>query len=438
MGTPPDSVESWLLVPVAAPDFSLSDLAGHAQKLSSGNGKSQLLYFWSSASTGSEKELAELDRSYARWSMAGLRLLAVNADDSAGPSVDASSLAPYRQFSFPVFPYSPDVLAIYNILFRSLFDRHRDIPLPTTFLLDENGTIVKIYQGPVSPQRIDEDFRHIPRTAAERLAKALPFPGVSETTEFSRNYLSLGSVFFERGYMEPAEDFFHQALRDDASSAEALYGLGSVYLQQQKTAEARASFERAIKLRPGFPATLPNAWNNLGILAAREGHTDEALRNFQHALQIDPDHVIALQNLGNAYRQDKNWENAKSTLQRAVELNPENAEANYSLGMVFAQLGDTEHAQEYLQNALAARPEYPEALNNLGILYIRTQRPEQAENSFKESIRVAPEFDQAYLNLARLYAIEHEPQKARAVLLDLLKQHPGHAQAENELEQLPQ
>jgi Flp pilus assembly protein TadD len=106
--------------------------------------------------------------------------------------------------------------------------------------------------------------------------------------------------------------------------------------------------------------------------------------------------------------------------------------------MVFAQLSDTEHAYEYLQKALAARPAYPEALNNLGILYLRTQRRDVAESSFRESIRVAPSFDQAYLNLARLYAIEGDTQKARTVLLQLLKQHPGHAQAEKELEQLPQ
>jgi Flp pilus assembly protein TadD len=106
--------------------------------------------------------------------------------------------------------------------------------------------------------------------------------------------------------------------------------------------------------------------------------------------------------------------------------------------MVFAQLNDTEHAYEYLEKALTSRPVYPEALNNLGVLYMRTQRPRDAEKSFKESIRVAPAFDQSYLNLARLYAIEGETPKARAVLLELLKQHPGHAQAQKELQQLPQ
>ena len=77
------------------------------------------------------------------------------------------------------------------------------------------------------------------------------------------------------------------------------------------------------------------------------------------------------------------------------------------------------------------------AYNNLGVLYLRTQRPQEAEKSFRESIRVAPAFDQSYLNLARLYALEGDTPKARAVLLDLLKQHPGHPQAERELEQLP-
>jgi Flp pilus assembly protein TadD len=106
--------------------------------------------------------------------------------------------------------------------------------------------------------------------------------------------------------------------------------------------------------------------------------------------------------------------------------------------MVCAQQNDTEHAYDYLQKALASRPAYPEALNNLGILYLRTRRPEEGKRSFEESIRVAPTYDQAYLNLARVYAIEGDREKAKAVLLELLKQHPDHAQAKEELKQLEQ
>jgi Flp pilus assembly protein TadD/peroxiredoxin len=432
-----ESAKTWLLVPVSAPDFSAPDLGGKLLTLSLLRGKPVLLYFLEATSPRCQQDLLDYQKSHAQWSASGLQLLGVIANEgesSASPTLPDT----FRQLPFPILRATSNLLGIYNLLFRSLFDRHRDMALPTAFLLDEQSAIVKIYQGTPSPDLLDKDARDIPRTAAERLAKALPFAGVSDNYEFGRNYLSYGSIFFERGYLEQAEVFFQLALRDDPSGAEAHYGLGSVYLLQQKSAEARKSFERAAQLHANYPGTLPKAWNNLGILAAREGQTEEAIANFQEALKADPDYSVAIDNLGNAYRQGKQWENAKRAFRRALELNGQDAEANYGLGMILVQLDDTEEAYKLLQKAIAARPDYPEALNNLGILYLRTGRKDDAEKSFKESIRVAPAFDQSYLNLARLYAIEGEPQKARAVLQELLKRHPGLAQAEKELSQLPE
>ncbi len=430
----PVSVETWLLAPIAAPDFSVPDLAGKLQSLSSRRHKCVLLHFWSATLHNSLADLAELDRSCARWASGGLELLAINVDK---PSDSDAAMTPYRKLSFPILRASADVIAVYNILYRSVFDRHRDLGVPASFLVDEEGAIVKISQGRISREQIEDDFRHIPRTAAERLAKAFPFQGVIDSADFTRNYLSLGSVLFQRGYPDQSEYFFEQARRDDPTAAEPYYGLGSVFLEQQKNAQARENFERAVKLQANYPGTMPRAWNNLGIVLAREGHNDEAVQSFQHALQIDPDFVIALVNLGNVYRQQKRWDDAKRVLERAVELDPDDADANYGLGMVFAQLNDTDGAYDHLQKALAARPAYPEALNNLGVLYLRTNRQEDAEKSFQESIRIAPAYDQPYLNLARLYDLEGQAQKARAILLDLLKRHPGHAQAEKELGSLP-
>ena len=72
----------------------------------------------------------------------------------------------------------------------------------------------------------------------------------------------------------------------------------------------------------------------------------------------------------------------------------------------------------------------------LGVLYLRTGRRDEAVASFEECIRVAPAFDQSYLNLARVYALEGTLDKARSVVLDLLKQRPGHVHAQKALEQL--
>ncbi len=392
--TLPTSVETWMLVPVPAPDFTFQ-----GRVLSSLRGKPVLLTFQNDSASNFRTPR-------------GVESVLVRADKA------------------------DDITAIYNIVYRHLFDRRRDLCLPISFLIDEAGDIVKVYQGPVRQASVEEDSRRTPRNTAERLAKALPFPGVTGTYDFGRNYISFGSAFFERGYFDQAEQSFRVALREDPSSAEAHYGIGSVFLKQEKLNEARDSFSRAVKLSASYPETHPNAWNNLGLIATREGRIDEAIGYFQEALRVNPDYWIALENIGNAYREQKRWDEARAALERAIAIQPRDPEVNYNLGMVFAQTDDTVRASEYLRKALEYRPVYPEALNNLGVLYLRTGRRDEGVRTFEECIRVAPAFDRSYLNLARVYVLENAPDKARALLLDLLKQQPGHVQATQTLEQL--
>jgi len=436
----PTIVETWLLVPVPAPELSLPDATGKDRSLKEFRGKQVLLNFWTSKSPDCMTDLAMFERNHTRWSTKGLRLLAINVGDSAIGSREDKKAGDNTEidsrFTFPILRGSDEVAAVYNILYRQLFDRHRDLSLPTSFLINAEGYIVKVYQGPMVAEHMEFDLLHIPRTDAERISKALPFPSSSFSLEFGRNHLSSGSLFYQRGYLEQAEISFRQALQDDPASAEALYGIGSVYLNQNKNAAAREMFERCVALRANYPDTLPDAWNNLGVLATREGAIDSSIGNFQQALTINPRHLLSLDNLGNAYRLQKRWDEARKVLESALEVAPDDPEANYSLGMVYAQTDNTAQAYEHLQRALKARPVYPEALNNLGILYLVTRRRDEAVKSFEQCIRVSPGFDQAYLNLARVYAMEGADDKARAVLKDLLKAHPDHPQARQMLEQL--
>ncbi len=431
----PVSVETWLLAPVSAPDFSLPNAEGATRTLSALRGRMVLLYFWVSASTRCREDLQLLDRVHSDWATKGLQLLAVNLDEGSAPE-NLRAVKGELGLSLPVLCGSDEVAGVYDVVYRYLFDRRRDLNLPTSFLLNEQGEIVKIYQAPIQQGKIERDFRQIPRSTAERMAKALPFAGVANTYEFGRNYLSYGSVFFQRGYYQQAEASFQLAAKADPMGAEARYGMGSVYLKQDKIREAKESFTEALKLTASYPDTLTNAWNNLGLIATREGKTEDAVGYFQEALRLNPEHFIARENLGNAYRQEKRWDEAREELEKAVTLKPDDPEANYSLGMVFAQADQTKRAYELLGKALQYRPGYPEALNNLGVLYLRTGHTEEAVARFEECIRVAPRFDQSYINLARVYAIEGEANKARVVLGDLLKLRPDHAQARQALEQL--
>jgi FimV-like protein len=400
-----------------------------------------VLHFWTSKSDDCVSALRTLEKSYKRW--AG-QLITINVDEwTAGAESkqdaearDLSVMQRENGFTFPVLRASDDIAAIYNLLYRHIFDRHQDMALSTSFLIDETGNIVKVYRGAIQPKKVDQDFQSIPRSEAERLRRGLPFPITGSSISVGRNYLSLGAQFFQRGYLEQAAAFFQQALQDDPSSAEAIYGLGSVYLNQNKNAAAREMFERGLRQSASYPDTLPDTWNNLGVISTRENNLVQAIQDFENALKINPNHLLSLDNLGNAYRLQKRWADAREVLERALSIAPDDPEANYSLGMVYAQTDDTTKAHDYLQRALQARPDYPEALNNLGVLYLVTQRPDEAVAAFQQCIRVAPAFDQAYLNLARVYVLKGERGQARELLNQLLKEHPDQLQARRMLEQL--
>jgi peroxiredoxin len=281
--TLPTTAETWLLAPIVAPDFPLHRAGSPPQALEPLRGKPVLLNFWATGADRCKQDWATFSQRHAAWATQGLQLLSVNLD-TPSDTESVRSLIREHHLAFPIVIGTDDTAAIYNILYGYLFDRHRDLLLPTSFLISADGEIVKVYQGPIDADHVEYDFRHIPQSGEERLARALPFAGVTDAIEFGRNYLSYGSVFFQRGYLDQAAASFQVALRDDPNSAEALYGVGSVFLDQQKAAQARESFERALKLRASYPDTMANSWNNLGLLAAREGRREEAISYFQEAL----------------------------------------------------------------------------------------------------------------------------------------------------------
>ena len=132
----PAQVETWLIEPLKAPEFSLPDLAGKLHELASLRGSSVLLIFWATTSPLSLEQLWAFEQQPT--ARGGLRILAINLDDenSAGA---ARARATQSRFSFPVVFATEELAGIYNIIYRYLFDRRRDLPIPVSFLLDGEG-----------------------------------------------------------------------------------------------------------------------------------------------------------------------------------------------------------------------------------------------------------------------------------------------------------
>jgi tetratricopeptide (TPR) repeat protein/peroxiredoxin len=427
----PQQVETWLIQPLKAPDFTLADATGTRRSLNSFRDKPALFTFWSRKATVSTDALALIQRHCATGELGNLHIVAVNLDEAADQQ-SARAFAVQQNFSFPVLFADNDTAGIYNLIYRYLYDRRRDLPVPISFLLDSDGMIVKVIQGPVDPLRAAADSRSIPATAADRSQRALPFPGKLVQGAFARNDFTYGVAMFQHGYLDQAAASFQQVIAAKPDNADAYYNLGTLNLRRNNFDEARRCLEQTLKLRPDYP----EAWNNLGMMAAQQGRPDEAIQNFEQSLALRPGYAIALLNLGNVYRRQRDYNKALDCLTRALALQPDDPEINYSMGMLYAQQNQVEPASRYLHRALELRSDYPEALNNLGVLLVRQQDYTQAEDQFKSGIRVAPNYDQSYLNLARLYALQNDRQKARDILTQLLRLQPENAGAKQAMEML--
>jgi tetratricopeptide (TPR) repeat protein len=427
----PLQVETWLIEPLKAPLFSLPDLTGNQQTLRSFQGSFVLLNFWATSAPLSLEVLRELNRSKASLAAIRLIVLALNVDDES-EAEQAKAFAAREVLQFPVLFANQEVAGVYNIIYRYLFDRRRDLAIPTSFLLDEQGRIVKIYQGPINPDSVIADVKATPTDPSARLHRALPQGGVLCQANFQRNEFTYGVAMFQHGYLEQAAESFEQVIAARPDDPEGYYNLGTLSLRRSDLDQARTYLEKTVQLRPNYP----EAWNNLGMIAAQQGHPDEAVQDFQLSLSLRPDYAVALLNLGNVYRRQGFADKAHECLARALELQPDDAEINYSLGMLYAQRNDLPSASQYLRKAIELRPEYPEALNNLGVIAVREHDYANAEERFKTGILVAPNFDQSYMNLARLYAMQDNTAKAREVLQQLLALQPGNKQASQALELL--
>ena len=426
----PSRFSTWLLVPLPAPEFSLSDLEGRTHTLQSLRGRKVLLNFWMAGCRACQKDLEILQQQHASWASHGLQSVAINLDD-ADKRTEVQTWLQSHRIAFPSLFGNQEVAAIYNILYRYLYDRRRNLPVPISFLLDEQGMIVKLYQGGLDADDVLKSVTSLPKSPEERIRRGLPFPGQFYLTGAYRNMFTYGVAYYERGYFDQAAASFQAALRDNPDYPEAHYNLGTLYLKSENMAEAREHFQRALQLRPEYP----DALNNLGLIAAEQGRWEEALHYFRESIRQKPNNGTAFLNLGNVFREQGRREEAMEALQQALHLEPQDPEIHYSLGMLYAQREDNRRARDFLEKAVKLQPDYPEALNNLGVLYLRIREPLQAVDAFQKCIRVAAGFDQPYLNLAKAHVANGDRRKAEEVLRRLLEIQPHHPMAQKMLEQ---
>jgi Tfp pilus assembly protein PilF/peroxiredoxin len=384
--------------------------------------------FWASWAPPSLATIRDLSKQQQALTAAGASVLAVAVDSAADePKVKAAAAA----VTVPVMIAGDEMAGTYNVLHRYLFDRREDLGLPTAFLIDGKGGIVKVYKVPISPSQIVQDIANIDVAEAARLTRSVPFPGTLLGSLGQRSYFQYGLELSEQGFDTPALAAFERVASADPSAI-TFYNLGTLYMKRGKNADAKGAFERALQLKADYA----DANNSLGALLAQNGDLAGAIEQFRAALAARPQFADAMNNLGYALFQTGDPVQARELYEKALALQPEFPEALNNLGIFYGTQRDLDRALAYFQQAVNQRSTYGEAANNLALVLSARGETDKAIDVLRRLLRANPGFEMGYVTLCRIYLKAGQRQEGTQVLEQLLQRNPTHPLGLQLLEQV--
>ncbi|MDB6110057.1 MAG: Tetratricopeptide 2 repeat protein, partial [Pedosphaera sp.] len=128
-------------------------------------------------------------------------------------------------------------------------------------------------------------------------------------------------------YWSDSEVLFRHALAVTKDNPLAHTCLGTALSEKNKTDEAIAEYEKALKLEPA----LGDAQHHLGVALTKQGRTKEAIGHLELALKAWPTLAAGHYDLGIALGLEGRTEEAIAAYEKTLQLRPEYPHAHYNL-----------------------------------------------------------------------------------------------------------
>lgn len=171
----------------------------------------------------------------------------------------------------------------------------------------------------------------------------------------------------------------------------------------------------------------------LGVMAAREGRLDVAREELLSALRLEPNHAIALYNLGVLHMNLGEYGEALDAFGQVAQLDPTHVQARNNAAMILAQVGYIDQAIEQWRLVARMSPDSADVHNNLGTALAQKGLLDEAVVHWEEALRLKPDNALTYNNLGNVRQSKGELDAAAGNYRRALAIEPRLAEAHNNL-----
>ncbi len=228
-----------------------------------------------------------------------------------------------------------------------------------------------------------------------------------------------GFVLEELGRWEEAADAYQNSLELEAADRDVMLALGSVLLRLERFTQALTIFDELAQAHPDCePAychriqayaelgqheraeemfylaqqindDCPHCFYAIGISLAGRGQREKAIYCWKRVLDVEPDYYGVNLRIAEAYRADRDYEQAREYLLREVRGDPGNTDLLFDLAELTLESGQAATAAAKFAQIVELDPGHYESHFALGKIWLEMGQPEQAISSFEMVAKLA-------------------------------------------------
>lgn len=274
--------------------------------------------------------------------------------------------------------------------------------------------------------------------------------GVPDSARLFRD----GDDHLRHGRGTQAEACFREIVARQQDNPDALHRLGVITFLRGDAHEAAELLRRAASIRSD-DATL---CGHLASALMACGQLDQAIANWQRALEFAPEYAVAYEKLGDAYLAKGDIEASEKAYRKSIELAPGEPKAFAGLGRmlhfsnrnreaddalhralelghgapetcilvatVLLEAGALDAALELFEAAVQAEPDASQGHAGRGLALHWLGRPEEAEDAYRHALEIDPRSALAWKHLGVLLQEQDQLDAAAECFQKLLEANP--------------